>query len=103
MIALQISIVIILFLIITLLILNCIKSQEGFSAGMGISFGNFFLPNKPCCPELGCARGFPDRGTLYENMCEPYSLDPYGNERPESMRLLKDKRHLSNSCLRYIE
>lgn len=103
MIALQISLVIILFLIITLLVLNCMKSQEGFSAGMGASFGQFFSPESRCCPKQGCARGFPDRGALYENMCEPYSLDPYGNERPESMRLLKDKRDLSNSCLKYIE
>ena len=103
MIALEISIVIILFLIITLLILNCMKYQEGFDAGMGLSFGQFYSPNPQCCPEQGCARGFPYRGGIYENMCEPYSLDPYGNERPESMRLLKDKRDLSNSCLKYIE
>ena len=42
MIALEISIVIILFLIITLLILNCMKYQEGFDAGMGLSFGQFY-------------------------------------------------------------
>jgi len=110
MIALQISLIIILFLVITLLILHCIKSQnksnknnENFVSGMGTSFSQYFNPIPDCHPDQGCARGFTARFAAYQNMCAPKSLDPYGNERPESNRLLKDKIHLNEYCIRYLE